>query len=127
MPSLPHKHGRWILPALGLLAGLVAAPARAQDFALIAEGIEGCDFVTGIFDISCIPNYIAFLIKMIFGATGMIFMINVMVGGYQMALSGVTEDKASGKNRIIYSIIGFVVCASSFLLVDFVVSALING
>ncbi|MBP9750759.1 MAG: hypothetical protein KBC95_02830 [Candidatus Peribacteraceae bacterium] len=127
MFSLTHTHGRRMMIALGLLAALVAAPAHAQDFALITEGIEGCDFVTGILDVTCIPNFIGFLVKMIFGATGMIFMVNVMVGGYQLAISGVTEDKASGKNRIMYSIIGFIVCACSFLIVDFVISALING
>ncbi len=127
MLSILHKHGNRMVLALGLLAGLAAVPVRAQEFALIADGIEGCDFVTGILDSSCIPNFIAFLVKMIFGATGMIFMINVMIGGYQLAISGVTEDKASGKNRIMYSILGFIVCACAFLIVDFIVSALING
>lgn len=112
---------------LALAAGLIAVPASAQEFTILSDGIAGCDFQTGNLDASCIPNTIGYIVKTIFGVTGIIFMINIMIGGYQLAVSGITEDKSAGKNRIMYSIVGFIACACAFLIVDFVVSALING
>lgn len=118
---------RWLPVALGLAAAVTAVPAAAQDFSIIRDGIEGCDFVTGNLEVECIPNFIGALVKGIFGLIGIIFMINIMLGGYQIAFSGLTEDKGAGKNRIYYSIFGCFVSVAAFLLVDFVVSALING
>ncbi len=115
----------WMVVAVA--AGVVAVPASAQEFTLLSDSIAGCDFATGNLDASCIPNFIGYLVKTIFGVTGIIFMINIMIGGYQLAVSGLTDDKSAGKSRIRYSIVGFIACACAFLIVDFVVSALING
>ena len=125
--SLKVGLNRAAVLGLGSLFAFWAVPAFAQDFAIISEGIEGCDFSTGILQAVCIPNFIGYLVKIIFGITGFVFMINTMIGGYQLAISGVTEDKSAGKNRILYSVLGFFACASAFLIVDFVISALING
>jgi hypothetical protein len=129
MSPSPLKAGmsRVAVIAAGLVVGALASPAFAQEPSLLSGDIQGCDFTTGQLDATCIPNFIGYLVKTIFGVTGMIFMVNVMIGGYQLAISGVTEDKTAGKNRIIYSVIGFFACACAFLIVDFVVSALING
>lgn len=129
MTSARNKPGicRSLGVTLGLAAGLLAVPVSAQEYSILSDSIAGCDFTTGQLDASCIPNFIGYTVKSIFGVTGMIFMVNVMIGGYQMAISGVTEDKSAGKNRIMYSILGFIACALAFLIVDFVISALING
>jgi hypothetical protein len=108
------------------MSGLLT-PALVHGQSLLAEGIPGCDFVSGQVTAVCIPNFIAYLIKLIFGLTGTIALVNIMIAGYELALSGVTEDKDAGKNRLKYSAIGFIVCAGAFLIVDFVISALLGA
>ncbi len=130
---------RWILPLLliGAMAFMLVIPPSAYgqlppaaqpiNNGIVAEGIDGCDFVTGNVRAKCIPNYIAYLVKLLFGLIGLIFVVNVMIAGYQIAIGAATDDKTSGKQRLYYSVIGVFVSTCAFLLIDFVISALING
>lgn len=112
---------------LPLLALLTALPTRAFAIGLITDGIEGCDFQTGVLQASCIPNFIAYVIELIFGLIGVICLVTIMYAGYEIAIGSATGDTTGGKQRLTYALIGLVVCICAFLIVDFVVSALING
>lgn len=118
------------LPPSFLLT-LVALPAAvfAQDPELIpASGNlgPGCDFITGDLHFHCVPLYLAYLIKLVFGATGGFFMIQMIRGGFELAFSGF-GDRETAKNRIKNAIMGLAVCILSFLIVDTVASALLSG
>lgn len=84
-----------------------------------------CDFRTGGFAAFCVPAYLAYLIKMIFALTGAIFLLMIILGGYQYVIGkaggGGGEE---GKARVRFAIIGFLVTALSFYIVDFVLSSL---
>lgn len=75
---------------------------------------------------SCVPNYIAYLIKIVFELTGAIFLLMIILGGYQYVIGkaggGGGEE---GKARVRFAIVGFLVTALSFYIVDFVLSAFI--
>ncbi|OGJ56806.1 hypothetical protein A2635_04425 [Candidatus Peribacteria bacterium RIFCSPHIGHO2_01_FULL_51_9] len=114
----------WLAFALDLLLPL-GEQASAQNPQFIVSG-GGCDFDTGMLSASCIPWFIGHSIKTIFGLVGVFFLIQVFFAGYQIALSGVTDDKSAGKNRLIWSIVGFAACSMSYLIVDIILSALLG-
>lgn len=97
---------------------------------IIKEGInEGCNFKTGdITALTCIPAFIAHLIKWIFGFAGSICLILIMWGGYEIVAGNLPGGSAeSGKNRITWAIIGFILSATSFYIMDFVIAAISGG
>lgn len=117
--------GRIMRQISGILALFLPSAASAQ---VIAGGIPGCDFVTGRFGAACIPFFIGYLIQLVFGLVGIFFAINIMYAGYEIAMSGIPGigDKEKGKSRIIWSVVGFIVCACSFLILDLIISVLVE-
>ncbi len=109
------------------ILGLLPAIAKAQQ-GFITGDIDECNFTTGRFGADCIPLYIAHLITLIFGLVGIFFIINIMYAGYQIAFGNIpgVGDKEAGKNRLLWSIIGFLVTACSFLILDAVLSIVIE-
>lgn len=89
---------------------------------IITNTIPGCDFQTGRFHADCIPRFIAHVIRLVFMLTGMFFVINVMIAGYQIAIGSVIGDKEKGKSRLWWSIIGFGASACCFMLIDAVMT-----
>ena len=88
--------------------------------------VTGCNFGGGDLDASCVPNYIAYLIKIIFELTGAIFLLMIIIGGYQYVISkagGGGGDE--GKARVRFAIVGFLVTALSFYIVDFILNSFI--
>lgn len=115
-------HSRYI--SLSLPAVLLPAVAHAQ---IIISGIPGCNFSTGAHLASCIPSFIAHLIQFVFGLIGGFFLINVMIAGYQIAISGITGDKEAGKRRVTWSVVGLVVSVLAFVILDMVISLLFSA
>jgi hypothetical protein len=110
-----------------LSAGLLGR-ALAQSPTLMpgSTPVGGCNFNTGELDSTCLPNYIAYLIGEIFTLTGAIFLLMIIIGGYQYVISkagGGGGDE--GKARVRFAIIGFLVTALSFYIVDFILNSLI--
>jgi len=113
------------IPSL-LLGG--AANAQGTPITLIPKGgVAGCNFRTGELSAECIPNYIGFVIQQVFAFTGAIFLIVLMIGGYQYAFGNIAGGKEKGMERIRYGIIGMIVCALSFFIIDFIISTIAYG
>lgn len=121
--SLPRRH-RSLVGSLS--AALLLLPIGTAAQGIIDGGIEGCDFVSGQLETSCIPNFIGHLIQLFFGFAGVICLITVMYAGYEIAIGGATGDSTGGKQRLLYALIGLAVCICAFLLVDFLISALLG-
>lgn len=104
---------------------LLTASAHAQDVpGVIMTGLTGCDFETGKLKAACIPVFIGHLVQIIMYLVGAIFVINVMIGGYQYAIGVVQGDEGKGKERIYWSIIGLVVTTCAYLIIDLVLTVL---
>jgi len=115
---------------------LVSSPVNAQEIpsatdpSLIpASGTLGgdCDFVTGIFKAHCIPAYLRYLIRLIFMFIGAFFLISVILAGYQIALGSITGGaggKEAGIKKLQFAIIGLMISAFAFFIIDFFVSAI---
>ena len=81
-----------------------------------------CDITTGKMIAACIPMFIGNLIMVVFSVISAFFLLNVIFSGYQIALGSWTGEKAQGKDRLTWSIIGLVVSVCCFLILDLVVT-----
>lgn len=108
------------------LAAFLGSPsvAIAQTPGVIMEGLTGCDFQTGKLTAACIPVFIAHLVQIIMFLVGAVFVINVMIGGYQYTIGALQGDQGKGKNRIFWSIIGFIVTVCAYLIIDLVLTVI---
>lgn len=86
---------------------------------------KSCDFVTGNISAGCIPLFIGHIIQLVFGLISAFFLLNVIFAGYQIAMGSWTGDKANGKDRLTWSIIGLVISICAFLILDLVVSVIV--
>lgn len=110
---------------LGGLLSLLLLPVGVFAQSFITGGIPGCDFATGLLTAACIPNFIAHVIKILFGFVGGICFILILISGYQYALGRLLGgDKTAAVTRLKMAVLGFVVSALSFYLIDFVISTL---
>jgi hypothetical protein len=110
-----------------ILGVLTPAAAFAQQQGIIRQGIPGCNFGTGALTAGCIPAFIAHIIQFIFMLIGVFFLLNVMFAGYQIAIASINgKDRSTGYNRIIWSIIGFLVAACSFVIMNVVLSVILG-
>ncbi len=103
---------------------LLPSIASAQQPAIIMSGLTGCDFTTGKLLAACIPIFIGHLVQIIMGLVGTIFIINVMIGGYQYAIGALHGDEGKGKERITWSIIGLIVTSCAYLIIDLVLTVI---
>jgi len=107
-----------------LSAFLLPSLASAQQPGIIMEGLQGCDFKTGMLKAACIPVFIGHLVQIIMALVGTIFVINVMIGGYQYAIGELGGDDGKGKERIYWSIIGLIVTSCAYLIIDLVLTVI---
>lgn len=107
-----------------LLHGIAFPAAHAQ---LIVQGAGGCDFQTGQLSAACIPGFIGHVIQVVIGFIGAFLLINILIAGYQIAIANVIDDKAAGKNRLIWSLVGFTVAVSCYLIVDIILDMFLSG
>lgn len=112
---------RRISSAYWALAGLlIPVVTHAQFSILTQEG--GCDYVSGQIKAKCVPILIGHLVQVIFSLIGVFFLLNVIYAGYEMMIGAVRGDTSGGKDRLFYSIGGFVAAACAFLVIDLVLT-----
>jgi hypothetical protein len=111
-----------------LLADIGGAPGGTLP-GIITDSLKpACDFQTGVLKASCIPLFIAHVIKFVFSLVSAIFLINVMLGGYQLAIGAIRgTGKDEGQARILYSIIGLILCVSVVLIIDLVLTLFLGS
>lgn len=107
-----------------LIAEVLAPSVYAQSF--ITSGIPGCNFDTGIINAGqCLPSFLAHVIKTIFAFSGGVFLVMILFSAYEIVIGNLPGGSAeSGKNRITWAIIGFILCATSFFIIDFIIAAI---
>ena len=107
-----------------LIGVLLSLPGSATAQSIISNDVPGCDFASGDLDAGCIPSFLVHVIDQVFMVTGAICIIVIMIGGYQYALGNIVGGKEKGLATIRYGIIGMIVSALSFFIIDFIVSAI---
>jgi hypothetical protein len=112
-----------------ILSLLVAkAHAAASTPSLIDSSLKsvGCDFTEGIINAGqCIPAFIAHTIRFVFAFSAGLAIIMIIFSGYEIVIGSLPGGSSeSGKNRLTWAIIGFIMAAASFFIMDFIISAI---
>ena len=96
----------------------------AQPTAIITN-LTNCNFTSGRIHFDCIPAFLSHIIQFIFGLAGAACLLMIIISGYQIALAKVMgKDRSEGLTRLRIAIVGFILCAISWYIVDFIISAL---
>lgn len=107
--------------AVGILVPFAAKAADQGFHILTSDG--GCDYTTGRIKAKCIPILIGHLVQVIFSLIGVFFLLNVIFAGYEMMIGSVKgEGLSDGKERLKWSIGGFIAAACSYLIIDLVLT-----
>lgn len=93
-------------------------------YAQIIKDLPGCPITTGWFGAGCVPVFIGHLIQFVLAFVGGICLINIMIGGYQIALGSAIGDKEAGKNRILWALVGLLVSLFCYGLINLLISTL---
>ncbi|MEK9152054.1 MAG: hypothetical protein AAB692_01680 [Patescibacteria group bacterium] len=89
----------------------------------------GLNYATGIgLPVDDIRVMATNLIRTALGFTGLVFMLQLLQGGFLMMTHGGDEEQiAAAKSTILNGIIGVILVASSASIAKFVVSAIVNA
>lgn len=111
--------------ALAILLALFLSVETTHAQAFITSGIPGCDFETGELQARCARNFLAHLIQTLFSFTGGICIVMIIISGYQIVLGNLPGGSSeAGKNRLTWAVIGFIMSATAFFIMDFVIAAI---
>ncbi len=105
-----------------LVGLLLPVASYAQQGLSILTPEPGCDYVTGQIKAKCVPLLIGHLVQVLFSLIGVFFLLNVIYAGYEMMIGALKGDTGGGKDRLYYSIGGFIAAACSFLVIDLVLT-----
>ena len=84
----------------------------------------GCAVKLGRTRLYMMPFFIMYLTKFLLGIAGLISVIFIILGGYNYATGGLTEDKEGGKKYIKNALIGLIVSMSAWIVVSLVQAVL---
>lgn len=79
-----------------------------------------CAIKTGKIKFWMIPFYIVYFIEFVIGISGLVAVLFLVVGGFQLIMSGASEGQEKAKNTIKYALIGMVVVLVAWVLVNLV-------
>lgn len=98
---------------------------KATAQGIISNNVANCDFASGFLTAECVPSMLSYIIGFIFSLIGLFAAIQIIISGYQIALAKVTgRDRSEGLTRLRVALGGFVLCAFSWYIIDFIVSSL---
>lgn len=111
------------------LSALLVIKVHAAGTPSIIDGSligDECDFTEGIINAgSCLPAFIAHIIRFVFAFSAGIAIIMIIFAGYEIVIGSLPGGSSeSGKNRLTWAIIGFIMAAASFFIMDFIISAI---
>jgi len=91
-------------------------------------GVPGCDFAGGQIASGCVPNFIEHIVKFIFTLAGSFAILMIIISGFQIATAKVLgRDRSEGFTRLRVAIVGFILCAISWYIIDFIIRSLAFG
>ena len=90
--------------------------------------VPGCNnlFISGWVTAACVAKLIGHIVAVVFQFVSVLFVINVMFAGYQIAMGYISGDKSAGTERLRLSIIGLIVSVCTFLIIDMVLRVLLG-
>ena len=117
---------------IAILSALFFTPVTATSPTFAAGACEsgvdavktaaGCDGST-----DALPTAIVNILSAIIGVAGLVSVVYIIIGGVQyMTSSGDASKVEKAKKTILYACIGLIVCALSFVIVNFVIGNILG-
>jgi hypothetical protein len=103
-----------------MVLGTFIIPRVVKAQSIISDHV--CNFSSGQISMACIPNFIAYIIQVLFGFLGAVFFIMLLWGAYEYAFSGVLGTGEEGKKRIKNAIFGLMISICCFAILDFILT-----
>lgn len=123
MQRLFHSHRRHLSTTLTILLNALLAPlaASAQKPIVLLEPIGDLEKVTfGGFPLSPLNQYLRVFIPWAIGLGAGLCVLMIIVGGFQIMLSGGDPGKqGAGKDRILSALIGLLILVFSATILNF--------
>ncbi len=86
--------------------------------AIDRETILSCGIRTGRIHFWMIPYYIVYIIEFLIGISGLIAILFIVIGGYQLVISGATDQKDNAKNTIKHALMGLALVLIAWIVVN---------
>ena len=117
-----------ILASIIGIGALSFTPVFAIDDVCNSKAIHAVKEAAGCYDSSAneLPNLITDILKGIIAIAGLIAVIFIIVGGVSYMTSAGDPGKVKkAKDTILYALIGLIVCALAFVIVNFVITKIL--
>lgn len=82
--------------------------------------VLACAIKTGKIHFWMIPHFIVYFIEFMIGIAGLIAILFIVIGGYQLVISGATDQKDNAKNTIKHALMGLVLVLVAWVVVNVV-------
>ena len=84
------------------------------------DDILACGIKTGRISFWMIPYYIVFFIEFLIAISGIVAILFLIIAGYQFIISGATDKRESAKTTIMHALLGLVVVALAWVIVNII-------
>ncbi|MDD3302332.1 MAG: pilin [Candidatus Gracilibacteria bacterium] len=92
----------------------------AADTGIFGTCVRKADIRNGDIHTDDIPCIIQNAIDVFMGIAGTVSVVFIIIGAYQILFGSLSKDTTKGKTTITYAIAGFVLAASSWLIIKFI-------
>ncbi|MBD3157131.1 hypothetical protein GF369_04870 [Candidatus Peregrinibacteria bacterium] len=82
--------------------------------------ILACAIKTGRVHFWMIPYFIVYFIEFLIGIAGLVAIFFIVIGGYQLVISGANDQKDAAKNTIKHALMGLVLVLVAWVVVNVV-------
>ena len=122
-----------ILPVTVLLSGLfpvfTTLPSYADEPTTnvcslnVPQSVKDANGCNNKTDSDTLPSVVIAIINAVIGMLGLVAVVFIIIGGISyMTSSGETAKVEKAKKTILYAVIGLIVCALAFIIVNFVIN-----
>ncbi|MBI2453452.1 hypothetical protein HYV56_01985 [Candidatus Peregrinibacteria bacterium] len=77
-----------------------------------------CAVITGRIRLFMLPYFLVYLIEVIVGFAGVLCVLFIVIGGFQYAMSGISDEKEKGKKTVMNAIFGLVIVTLSWIIIN---------
>jgi type IV secretion system pilin len=84
------------------------------------ETVLSCAIRTGRIHFWMIPYFIVYIIEFLIGISGLIAILFIVIGGYQLVISGANDQKDTAKNTIMHALMGLSIALVAWVIVNIV-------
>lgn len=82
------------------------------------DNILACAIKSGKIHFWMIPYFIVYFIEFMIGLSGLVAILFIVIGGFQLVLSGATDQKDNAKNTIKNALMGLVLVLVAWVVVN---------